>query len=101
MRSGSDYAVSIPDDGRVRYAICVANIGTYSDPRVTARLAATAEEAGWDAVFVWDHLAFVWGPPAADPWITLAAVAGSTSRVRIGPAVTPVARRRPQVLAQQ
>src|SRR5919197_2217458 len=38
---------------------------------------------------------------AADPWITLAGVAASTSRVRVGTAVTPVARRRPQVLAHQ
>jgi alkanesulfonate monooxygenase SsuD/methylene tetrahydromethanopterin reductase-like flavin-dependent oxidoreductase (luciferase family) len=85
----------------VRYGVCLANIGTYSDPNVGVRVAIAAEEAGWDAVFIWDHLAFVWGPPAADPWIVLAAVASSTSTVRIGTAVTPVARRRPQVLAQQ
>jgi probable F420-dependent oxidoreductase len=85
----------------VRYGICLANIGSYADPRTTVRLAVAAEAAGWDAVFVWDHLAFVWGPPAADPWITLAAVATRTERVRLGPAVTPVARRRPHVLAQQ
>jgi alkanesulfonate monooxygenase SsuD/methylene tetrahydromethanopterin reductase-like flavin-dependent oxidoreductase (luciferase family) len=101
MRSGSDYGASMPEDARVRHGICVANIGTYADPRVTAELAALAEASGWEAVFVWDHLAFVWGPPAADPWITLATVATATSRVRIGTAVTPVARRRPQVLAQQ
>ena len=85
----------------MRHAICLANIGTYSDPRVGARVAEAAEAAGWDGVFIWDHLAFVWGPPAADPWITLAAVASATSRVRIGTAVTPVARRRPQVLAHE
>ena len=101
VRSGSDYAPSMPEDGRVRHGICVANIGTYADPRVTAELAASAEASGWEAVFVWDHLAFVWGSPAADPWVTLAAVAAATSRVRIGTAVTPVARRRPHVLAHQ
>jgi probable F420-dependent oxidoreductase len=85
----------------MRYALCVANIGTYADPRVTVELARTAEASGWEGLFVWDHLAFVWGPPAADPWITLAAVASATSRLRLGTAVTPVARRRPQVLAQQ
>jgi alkanesulfonate monooxygenase SsuD/methylene tetrahydromethanopterin reductase-like flavin-dependent oxidoreductase (luciferase family) len=63
-------------------------------------MARAAEEAGWESVFVWDHLAFVWGPPAADPWVVLAAIATATERVRLGPAVTPVARRRPQVLAQ-
>jgi probable F420-dependent oxidoreductase len=85
----------------VRYGICLANIGSYADPRVAAEVAVAAEERGWDALFVWDHLAFVWGPPAADPWVTLAAVAAQTERILIGTAVTPVARRRPQVLAQQ
>jgi len=84
----------------MRYGICLANIGTYSDPRAAVRVARAAEESGWESVFVWDHLAFVWGPPAADPWVTLAAIAAETATVRIGPAVTPVARRRPQVLAQ-
>jgi probable F420-dependent oxidoreductase len=84
----------------VRYGVCLANIGTYSDPRTSVRVACAAEEAGWEAVFVWDHLAFVWGPPAADPWVVLTAVAAATERVRIGTAVTPVARRRPHLLAQ-
>jgi probable F420-dependent oxidoreductase len=79
----------------------MANIGTYADPRVGVEIARAAEASGWDGIFVWDHLAFVWGPPAADPWVTLAAVAASTERIRIGTAVTPVARRRPQVLAHQ
>src|SRR5256884_2315199 len=85
----------------MRYGICLANAGTYSDPREAVRVARAAEEAGWDGLFLWDHLAFVWGHPAADPWVTLAAIASSTSTLRIGPAVTPVARRRPHVLAQQ
>jgi len=85
----------------VRYGLCVANIGSYADPRVTVTFSRTAEAAGWEALFVWDHLAFVWGPPAADPWVTLAAVAEATGTIRIGTMVTPVPRRRPQVLAQQ
>ena len=85
----------------MRYAVEVANIGTYSDPRTVLGLAAAAEEAGWDGLFLWDHLAFAWGPPAADPWVTLAAVAATTERLRLGPMVTPVARRRPHVLAHQ
>jgi probable F420-dependent oxidoreductase len=85
----------------VRYGVCLANVGTYSDPHAAVRVARAAEDAGWDALFVWDHLAFVWGPPAADPWVTLAAIAAATSKLTIGTAVTPVARRRPQVLAQQ
>jgi probable F420-dependent oxidoreductase len=86
---------------RMRHGICLANIGDYSDPNVGVRVAQAADEAGWDGVFMWDHLAFVWDAPAADPWITLSAIAGATSRVRIGTAVTPVARRRPHVLAHE
>jgi probable F420-dependent oxidoreductase len=84
----------------VRFGLCVANTGTYSDPRATVRIARVAEESGWDGLFVWDHLAFVWGRPAGDPWVTLAAVATATERILIGTAVTPVPRRRPHVLAQ-
>jgi len=85
----------------VRYGICLANLGSYSDPHVPVRLAQAAEAGGWDGVFIWDHLAFAWGPPAADPWTVLAAIAVSTERVRLGTAVTPVARRRPHVVAHQ
>ena len=85
----------------MRYGLLVANIGSYSDPRNVVRIAETAEAAGWEALLLWDHLGFVWGPPAAEPWVTLAAVAASTSSIRIGTGVTPVPRRRPQVLAHQ
>lgn len=73
-----------------------------SDPAVVARLAAEAEEAGWDGVFVWDHIAY--RPPVravADPWVTLSAIACATTSLRLGPMVTPLPRRRPVVLARQ
>jgi alkanesulfonate monooxygenase SsuD/methylene tetrahydromethanopterin reductase-like flavin-dependent oxidoreductase (luciferase family) len=37
--------------------------------------------------------------PSGDPWVTLAAVAASTEHLKLGFAVTPLARRRPQVVA--
>ncbi|HNP71428.1 MAG TPA: LLM class flavin-dependent oxidoreductase [Kouleothrix sp.] len=52
-----------------------------------------AEQAGWDGFFVWDS---VWG---VDPWVTLAAVAVQTKRIRLGTMLTPVSRRRPWKLA--
>jgi len=73
-----------------------------ADPAIVARLAAEAEEAGWHGVFVWDHVR--WREPVvevADPWITLAAVAVATERVRLGPMVTPLARRRPVKVARE
>ena len=85
----------------MRHGLCLANVGTYSDPRTVVELAEEAETAGWEALLVWDHLGFVWGPPAADPWVTLAAVAARTSSLVLGTNVTPVPRRRPHVLAHQ
>jgi alkanesulfonate monooxygenase SsuD/methylene tetrahydromethanopterin reductase-like flavin-dependent oxidoreductase (luciferase family) len=37
----------------------------------------------------------------ADPWIVLAAVALATERLRLGPMVTPLARRRPWKVARE
>jgi alkanesulfonate monooxygenase SsuD/methylene tetrahydromethanopterin reductase-like flavin-dependent oxidoreductase (luciferase family) len=83
----------------MRYGIVMANLNEYSDPRVAVRLAQAAEEAGWEAFFVWDHLGFVWGTPSSDPWVVLSAVAASTTRLKLGTAITPLARRRPQIVA--
>jgi alkanesulfonate monooxygenase SsuD/methylene tetrahydromethanopterin reductase-like flavin-dependent oxidoreductase (luciferase family) len=85
----------------VKFAVCLSNFGTYADPRQSLSVAGAAEAAGWDGFFVWDHLAFVWGPPSADPWVTLAAVAARTESLTLGTALTPLPRRRPQVVAQQ
>jgi probable F420-dependent oxidoreductase len=85
----------------VRHGLCVANVGSYADPRIVATLGEEAEAAGWEALLLWDHLGFVWGPPAADPWVTLAALAARTSSLLLGTNVTPVPRRRPHVLAHQ
>jgi alkanesulfonate monooxygenase SsuD/methylene tetrahydromethanopterin reductase-like flavin-dependent oxidoreductase (luciferase family) len=72
------------------------------DPRLVAELAAAAEEHGWDGLFVWDHIAYRAPVRAvADPWIVLSAVAAATRTLRIGPMVTPLARRRVQKLARE
>ncbi len=83
----------------MRYGIVMANLNEYSDPRVAVRLAQVAEDAGWEALFVWDHLGYVWGSPSCDPWVVLPAVAASTTRLKLGTAITPLARRRPQIVA--
>jgi alkanesulfonate monooxygenase SsuD/methylene tetrahydromethanopterin reductase-like flavin-dependent oxidoreductase (luciferase family) len=86
----------------VKRGIFVAPFGELFDPRVAAALAARAEAAGWDGFFVWDHVRY--SPrdlPVADPWVTLTAVALATERVRLGPLVTPVSRRRPHKLARE
>src|SRR5579883_3148838 len=82
----------------MHYGIHIHSFGEYSDPRFLAELAREAEAAGWDGVFVCDHLT-ARGPngpePVANPWIALAAMAVATRRVRLGPLVAPLSRRRP------
>ena len=85
----------------MRYGLVLSNIGSFSRPANVLTVAEAAETAGWEALFLWDHLAWVWDGPALDPWTALAAVAVRTERLMLGSCVTPVPRRRPQVLATQ
>ena len=85
-----------------RRGLFVAPFDALADPRVVGDLAAAAEAARWDGFFVWDHLQYGERVTAvADVWTCCAAVAMRTERLTFGPMVTPLARRRPQVLARQ
>src|SRR5260221_4437535 len=100
LRRVSEVECAVPRG--LRQAIDVPPFGELADPRVLAGLAAAAEERGWDGFFVWDHI--VYRAPVravADPWVALAAVACATSRLRIGPLVTPLSRRRVHKLARE
>jgi alkanesulfonate monooxygenase SsuD/methylene tetrahydromethanopterin reductase-like flavin-dependent oxidoreductase (luciferase family) len=82
--------------------IFVAPFDELVEPGTLAELARRAEDLGWDGFFLWDHI--VYRPPTeavADPWIALAAIACATERLRIGPLITPLARRRVQKLARE
>jgi alkanesulfonate monooxygenase SsuD/methylene tetrahydromethanopterin reductase-like flavin-dependent oxidoreductase (luciferase family) len=86
----------------MRLALYIPPFDELADPALVARISAEAEEAGWDGVFVWDQVR--WHEPVvdvADPQITLAAIAGATERIRLGPMVTPLARRRPAKVARE
>src|SRR5688572_30158394 len=92
----------MPNNRPLRSALWLPAFDDLADPVVVARLAGEAEEAGWHGLFVWDRLS--WPPPVrrvADPWITLAAVATASERLRLGTMVTPLARRRPAKLARE
>jgi alkanesulfonate monooxygenase SsuD/methylene tetrahydromethanopterin reductase-like flavin-dependent oxidoreductase (luciferase family) len=67
----------------------------YADARDFAELAALGEAHGWDGVFTWEA---VWG---VDAWVSLAAAAMTTQRVRLGTLLTPVPRYRPWDLASR
>lgn len=86
----------------MRFGLTLPIFDRLADPRLLAELAFEAETAGWQAVFLWDHISY--RPPVqavTDPWVALAAMALQTERVLLGPMVTPLARRRPQVVARQ
>jgi alkanesulfonate monooxygenase SsuD/methylene tetrahydromethanopterin reductase-like flavin-dependent oxidoreductase (luciferase family) len=49
--------------------------------------ARSAEEAGWDSIWTWDHLLAIFGPweqPVFEGWMVLAGLAPVTTRVRLG-----------------
>jgi alkanesulfonate monooxygenase SsuD/methylene tetrahydromethanopterin reductase-like flavin-dependent oxidoreductase (luciferase family) len=78
------------------YGISISAAGPGGDPAAMAELAAEAEQAGWDGIFLEDYIVYQGqaGMATYDPWVTMAAMAVATSRVRLGTSVTPLPRRR-------
>ncbi len=99
MRRGNPAAKGIG----MKYAIAIRNMGPQSNPATFRACARMAEDAGFDAIFVSDHLCI---PPDQtegsggrylDVLAALAYLAGITSRIRIGVSVL-VLPYRPAVL---
>lgn len=87
----------------MRHGLYLPPMGDLAEPRRVVDLAVAAEAAGWDGFFLWDHIWRPAGKPpeVGDAWVTLSAVATSTTRLHLGPMVTPLARRRPQKVARE
>ena len=81
----------------------VPNFGPFGDPAALVELAEVTEQAGWDGLFIWDHINWNGDSegPVADPWVALGAVALATTKLRIGTMITPLPRRRPWKLARE
>jgi alkanesulfonate monooxygenase SsuD/methylene tetrahydromethanopterin reductase-like flavin-dependent oxidoreductase (luciferase family) len=79
------------------------NVPPFTGPATVVEMARDAEAAGWDGVFLWDHLRWKTDhpPDVHDPWVLLGAMAQVTDRVLLGTLVTPLSRRRPWVVAKQ
>jgi alkanesulfonate monooxygenase SsuD/methylene tetrahydromethanopterin reductase-like flavin-dependent oxidoreductase (luciferase family) len=87
----------------MRSGLALPTGGPCADPRLLVELAERAEASGWDGVFLEDYVVFQGDPhaPTCDSWTALAAIAMRTNGLILGTAVTPLARRRPWVVARQ
>lgn len=87
----------------MKYAVFAPATHDYAEPGIMVDLARSAEEAGWDGFFIADHIML--DPdgnlPLADPTVVLSAIAAVTEKIKLGPMVTPVSRRRPWKLAKE
>jgi alkanesulfonate monooxygenase SsuD/methylene tetrahydromethanopterin reductase-like flavin-dependent oxidoreductase (luciferase family) len=85
----------------MRFAIFLPPFAEFAEPRRVVELSRQVEHAGWDALFLWDHMLAIPGMAVADPWVVMGAVAAVTQRIRMGALVTPLPRRRPWVLSRE
>ena len=94
---------AIEDRPKLRYGIYLPNFGEVAYARTLTDLAIESESAGWDGFFLWDHVLHskTQRSPMVDSLTTLGAIAVSTKRIRIGTTITPLARRRPWIVARQ
>ena len=68
-----------------------------------ADVGRTAEEAGFDSIWVWDHFVDLarWEDPLLEGWMMLSYLAGVTDRIKLGTLVTGVTYRYPAILVKQ
>jgi alkanesulfonate monooxygenase SsuD/methylene tetrahydromethanopterin reductase-like flavin-dependent oxidoreductase (luciferase family) len=86
----------------VRQGLFFPAFDGVADPDRLVELAKAAEASGWDGLFLWDHLLYNGDVTRIlDPYIALAAIAAATTTIQLGAMVTPLNRRRPQVVARQ
>lgn len=86
------------------YAANYPSYGPCADPAVLTDVAELAEKAGWDAILLEDYIVHTMADgnlPVYDPWVSLAAMALRTTRLRLGTLVTALPRRRPWKLARE
>jgi alkanesulfonate monooxygenase SsuD/methylene tetrahydromethanopterin reductase-like flavin-dependent oxidoreductase (luciferase family) len=86
----------------MKRGLFIAPFDELVEPRVLMDVAQRAEEAGWEGLFLWDHIRYREPVSAvADAWVGMSAIAAVTEKLLIGPLVTPLARRRVQKLARE
>lgn len=86
----------------MRFGLYMPNFGKSADPKNFVHAVVEAEKAGWDGVFLWDHL-LEWDRPvlAFDSFSLLAAATQITNKIHLGTAVTPLPKIKPWLAAKQ
>ena len=86
----------------MKFGIHIGISQSYSDPKLISEIAYEAEISGWDGFFVTDSLYGSHEPvPVCDPWVALSAIAVKTKKIKIGPMICAIPRRRPWKLARE
>lgn len=92
-------------DGAMRFGLHLSDLSRLTDPSDVMGIAVTAEAAGFDSIWLMDHLWQIpqvgrkWDP-MLDPYTTLAAIAARTTTIELGVLVSPVTFRNVVVLAK-
>jgi probable F420-dependent oxidoreductase len=94
-------------DGRMKIALYGLHRGSSADPETMARRALAAEEAGFEGLWVGDHIALPIGAsdpadkPRIEAVVALAHLAALTTRIGLGLGVIVLPQRQPVLLAKQ
>lgn len=89
----------------MKYGIVLPNFGKYAQKDWILELASSAEELGYDSIWVSDHVVIPkthkgFGDAFLDPFSTLTYLAAKTDRIMLGTSVIILPYRNPLVLAK-
>jgi probable F420-dependent oxidoreductase len=95
----------------MKFALFACNMGPCADPKVAARVARAAESAGFESLWVGEHVVLPdpQAPPSPvppltpmlDPTVALTFLAAHTETVRLGTGIIILPQRNPLVLAKE
>src|SRR5215510_10290763 len=95
----------------MKLALFACNMGPCADPKVAARVARAAESAGFESLWVGEHVVLPdpQAPPSPvppltlmlDPTVALTFLAAHTETVRLGTGIIILPQRNPLVLAKE
>ncbi|MGH7885484.1 MAG: LLM class flavin-dependent oxidoreductase [Thermodesulfobacteriota bacterium] len=90
----------------MKYGIAVPNFGKFAGKKQILELSVTAEELGYDSLWVSDHVVVPkdhkgFGNIFYDPIVTLSFIAAKTNKIKLGTSVIVLSYRNPIVFAKE